>query len=314
MASMRVLQLAKEYGLSNKEMLEKVIELGIPAKSHASVLTEENVAKVREALGEASVDEKTGEPAERPLTKEEIEAREREAEEERARREAVEKERAAREAERAGRTGAAKPEKDEDETKQEAKPRKVAPETNPFENLENQIASEPERVKREAEEAAARSRAAAVAKDVAKKQAVEDALRNRSGKKAAAKPAEEPVEKPAEKPSKKQAPVSKPAKTNFDSLLSQIESEKKRIEEQTTAPSKPSKAEHPAQQGGKKGKKKQRNEQFVPELEAEADGEDRYAKMAVQVEKLQRDKVLADARAAVAAASTHEGEGRRKKR
>ena len=74
MASMRVLQLAKEYGLSNKEMLEKVIELGIPAKSHASVLTEENVAKVREALGEASVDEKTGEPAERPLTKEEIEA------------------------------------------------------------------------------------------------------------------------------------------------------------------------------------------------------------------------------------------------
>ena len=113
MASMRVLQLAKEYGLSNKEMLEKVIELGIPAKSHASVLTEENVAKVREALGEASVDEKTGEPAERPLTKEEIEAREREAEEERARREAVEKERAAREAERAGRTGAAKSEKDE---------------------------------------------------------------------------------------------------------------------------------------------------------------------------------------------------------
>ena len=152
MASMRVLQLAKEYGLSNKEMLEKVIELGIPAKSHASVLTEENVAKVREALGEASVDEKTGEPAERPLTKEEIEAREREAEEERARREAVEKERAAREAERAGRTGAAKSEKDEDETKQETKPRKVAPETNPFENLENQIASEQERVKREAKE------------------------------------------------------------------------------------------------------------------------------------------------------------------
>ncbi len=314
MASMRVLQLAKEYGLSNKEMLEKVIELGIPAKSHASVLTEENVAKVREALGEASVDEKTGEPAERPLTKEEIEAREREAEEERARREAVEKERAAREAERAGRTGAAKSEKDEGETKQETKPRKVAPETNPFENLENQIASEQERVKREAEEAAARSRAAAVAKDVAKKQAVEEALRNRNGKKSAAKPAEESVEKPAEKPSKKQAPVAKPAKTNFDSLLSQIESEKKRIEEQAATPSKPSKAERPVQQGGKKGKKKQRNEQFVPELEAEADGEDRYAKMAVQVEKLQRDKVLADARAAVAAASTHEGEGRRKKR
>ena len=36
--------------------------------------------------------------------------------------------------------------------------------------------------------------------------------------------------------------------------------------------------------------------------------------MAVQAEKLQRDKVLAEARAAVAAATTHEGEGRRKKR
>lgn len=35
--------------------------------------------------------------------------------------------------------------------------------------------------------------------------------------------------------------------------------------------------------------------------------------MAVQAEKLQRDKVLAEARAAVEAAS-HDGEGRRKKR
>ena len=53
----------------------------------------------------------------------------------------------------------------------------------------------------------------------------------------------------------------------------------------------------------------------MPELEQQAaQPEDRYAQMAVQAEKLQRDKVLAEARAAVAAASTHEGEGRRKKR
>ena len=51
MAGMRVLQLAKEYGLTNKEMLEKVVELGIPAKSHASPLSEEQVAQVRDALG-----------------------------------------------------------------------------------------------------------------------------------------------------------------------------------------------------------------------------------------------------------------------
>ena len=317
MASMRVLQLAKEYGFSNKEMLEKVQELGIPAKSHASVLTEDNVAKVREALGEVAVDEKTGEPAERPLTKEEIEAKEREAEEERARREAVEKERAAREAERAERTGGTKPAdvavEPAPETKQSEKP---AVEPSPFASLEDQIASERERVKREAEEAAARARAAALAKDVAKKQAVEEALRQRGSK----KPADKPVDEPVEKPSKKQAPATKSGKTNFDSLLSQIESEKKRIEEQATAPKKQAKSAQaqqqaaPAPQGGKKGRKKQRTEQFVPELEAKEETEDRYAKMAVQVEKLQRDKVLADARAAVAAASTHEGEGRRKKR
>ena len=65
---------------------------------------------------------------------------------------------------------------------------------------------------------------------------------------------------------------------------------------------------------GKKGKKGAH--QVVPELEAQqaAAPEDRYAQMAVQAEKLQRDKVLAEARAAVAAATTHEGEGRRKKR
>ena len=310
MASMRVLQLAKEYGLSNKEMLEKVVELGIPAKSHASVLTEENVAKVREALGEVASEGGDGGTAERPLTKEEIEQREREAEEERARREAVEKERAAREAERAERI-ASKP-ADEGASHEEAqkKPRIVA-ETNPFAGLENQIENERERVKREAEEAAARARAAAVAKDVAKKQAVEEALRNRTSKKGTAKPAQ--VQ--AEKPQKKQAPVAGGLKSNFDSLLSQIESEKKRIEEQAAEPAQKKPAQAAASnQGGKKGKKKQRSEQFVPELEGGADSEDRYAKMAVQVEKLQRDKVLADARAAVAAASTHEGEGRRKKR
>ena len=300
MAGMRVLQLAKEYGLSNKEMLEKVIELGIPAKSHASVLSEDNVAQVREALGDpAAAKGDDGKPAERPLTKEEKEAKEREAEEERARREAVEKERAAREAERAERVAAKVA--DDDVSVVEAvksKPRRVAPEKNPFAGLENQIESERERVAREAEEARARARAEARARDVAKKQAVEEAIRQRSGsKKVAAQPAEEPAPAP-----KRQAPASSSKRANFDSLLSQIEAEKKRIEEQKA---------QPAPQGKTK---KKRAEQFVPELEAEDAGEDRYAKMAVQVEKLQRDKVLADARAAVAAASTHEGEGRRKKR
>ena len=304
MAGMRVLQLAKEYGLSNKEMLEKVVELGIPAKSHASPLSEEQVAQVREALGDPSAADGGDEPAERPLTKEEQEAKEREAEEERARREAVEKERAAREAERAEREAAQGGEGGEDkDAPAKARPRRLAPEQNPFAGLESQIENERERARREEEEARARARAEATARAVAKKQAVEEALRQRGeGKKAGSAPVEEPPATP-----KKQAPTAAPASKAFDSLLSQIEAEQKRIEEQGVQPA--------TGKGKGKGKKKQeRGEQFVPELEQADTGEDRYAKMAAQAEKIQKNKVLADARAAVAAASTHEGEGRRKKR
>ncbi len=300
MAGMRVLQLAKEYGLSNKEMLEKVVELGISAKSHASPLSDDQVAIVREALGNPSAASDEGETTERPLTKEEQEAKEREVEEERARREAVEKERAARQAERAVRGVAPASSEPEEEKPAKQRPRRIVAEQNPFAGLENQIESERERVAREAEEARAREHAEEVARDVAKKQAVEEAIRQRTeGKKSESAPAETSEPEPA----KKKAPTSSSTRQNFDSLLSQIEAEKKRIEEQG-----------PKNETPRKNKKKSRNEQFVPELEQPEEGEDRYAKMAVQVEKLQRDKVLADARAAVAAASTHEGEGRRKKR
>ena len=294
MASMRVNQLAKEYGLSSKEMLDKLRELKIPAKSHASVLQEAYVDKIHKLLGEpaASKDEESDAP--KPLTEEEKEAEERKNEEERARREAVEKERAAREAEREARAvaNAAKP-----ETKTTHKPLEAP---SPFANLMQQIEDEKERARREAEEAAARARAEKIAKEVAKKQAVEAALRQRtSSKKTVAKVQEE-------EPPKKQAPTAAPkAASSFDSLLSQIEAEKKRIAEQANTAN-----EQPKQ---KQGKRKQRAEQVVPELEQQP-SEDRYAKMAVEVERLQRDKVLAEARAAVAAASSHEGEGRRKKR
>ena len=297
MPSMRVNQLAKEYGLSSKEMLEKLRELKIPAKSHASVLAEPYVDKARKALGEAvPAPAEDGESAPRVMTKDEQEALEREAEEERARREAVEQERARREEERAKRTAA----KEAEEQVDSEKPHRVQVEENPFAGLQDQIESERERVEREAAEARARARAAAIAKEVAKKQAVEEALRKRTSKKGGT------TSSAPEQHAKKQAPVASTTKaSSFGSLLDQIEAEKKRIEQQKQAA---------REEGGKEKKKHHRSEQIVPELEVEQAGEDRYAKMAVQVEKLQRDKVLADARAAVAAASSHEGEGRRKKR
>ena len=322
MASMRVHELAKEFDMTSKELLDKLHDMKIPAKSHASMLADAYVAKIRKNL-EPEIKQRAGQLEDeeaRKLAEERAEAERKKAEEERARREAVEQERAAREAERARREAA--------EASGEApaegeggggdKPTK-APVASPFESLASQIESEKERVAREAAEARARARAAKAAAEVAKKQAVEEALRQRNskGKKSTTQAAP-----------KKPAPVlgAKKAAGGFDSLLSQIEAEKQRIEAQKKqggnaqagrgAGAGAGASANAPRKGGKKGRGKAAGfEQVVPELEQQrATGEDRYAQMAVQAEKLQRDKVLAEARAAVAAATSHEGEGRRKKR
>ncbi len=300
MATMRVHELAKEFELSSKEMLEKLHQLDIAAKSHASVLTEEDVAKVRENL-DPEIKQRAGqldsEEAAELKAQQEAEAAKK-AEEEAARKAAMEKELAEREAARAERKGAKAAE--EAEAAPEP-PKKKAPPSPSFASLMDQIESEKQRTERERAEAQARARAERAAAEVAKKQAVEQALRERGRKPSKATAAA--TKAPAAAPTAAK-------KANFDSLLSQIEAEKQRIEAQ--------KASHPAAaDAGKaaKGKRGKRSQQVVPELESQGgEGGDRYAQMAVQAEKLQRDKVLAEARAAVAAATTHEGEGRRKKR
>ena len=332
MGSMRVQELAKEFNMSSKDLLDRIRDMKIPAKSHASILSDAHVDAIRKNL-EPAIKQRAGQlEAEEAaaLAAEQEKAEQEKAEAEAARRAAVEKELAEREAARAARGGdrveavAAEP---------EAKPAvKKAPVSSSFESLANQIEAEKQRVERERAEAQARKRAEKAAAEVAKKQAVEEALRSRGGKKAA--PAAQ-AEKPAA--NKGAAPVSTARKaSNFSSLLSQIESEKQRMEAQRNASAaepaqakkapagqgdaRPAKkgrnqqqAQQPQAQGGKKGKKNA--VQYVPELEIQTEvEEDRYAQMAVQAEKLQRDKVLAEARAAVAAASNHEGEGRRKKR
>ncbi len=105
MATMRVHELAKEFELSSKEMLEKLHQLDIAAKSHASVLTEEDVAKVRENL-DPEIKQRAGqldsEEAAELKAQQEAEAAKK-AEEEAARKAAMEKELAQREAARAER-------------------------------------------------------------------------------------------------------------------------------------------------------------------------------------------------------------------
>ena len=325
MPGMRVHELAKEFDMTSKELLDRLAEMKIPAKSHASILQDAYVQKVRKSL-EPEIKQRAGELEDeeaKKLAEKKAEEAQRKADEEAERRAAVEAEREAREAERARREAKQAAKQDNAKKEEESKNNKVS--NSPFESLASQIERERARVEREAAEARERKRAAARTAEVAKKQAVEEALHNR-GRKTAKQQA------PQHKQPPKAAPVS--AKSNFSSLLDQINNERERLEHQKQEQSSQKKNQrndhrnkdrqnvHNDQRsqdarGNKKNKKQRKGfEPSVPELEAQADtskGEDRYAQMAVQAEKLQRDKVLAEARAAVEAAS-HDGEGRRKKR
>ena len=314
MASMRVHELAKEFGMDSKDLLSRIQGMKIPAKSHASILSDANVEQIRKAiapeLGEkvaAKIDPKAAAAAKAEAEKK----AEEKAEVERARREAVERERALRDAERARRSrtapGAEHHEAPHAPQQHHKKPAPAPAASSGLSSLAKQIeeqkAAEAERRKK----AAAEARAAKLAAEVAKKKAVAEALANRGSKKSS-KAAPTPEQKP-----KKPAPTVA-TKSSFSSLLSQIEAENARISAEKEA------AKHqprgPKKHGNKQGQKGHAAHHFEPEVPelANAAGEDRYAQMAVQAEKLQRDKVLADARAAVAAANTGEGEGRRKKR
>ncbi|MFD0702703.1 translation initiation factor IF-2 N-terminal domain-containing protein, partial [Slackia equolifaciens] len=106
MASMRVHELAKEFGMDSKELLSRIQGMKIPAKSHASMLTDAHVEQIRKAIVPelsakvaAKIDPKAAEVAKAEAEKK----AEEKAEVERARREAVERERAQRDAERARR-------------------------------------------------------------------------------------------------------------------------------------------------------------------------------------------------------------------
>lgn len=311
MPGMRVHELAKEFNMTSKELLDRLAEMKIPAKSHASILQDAYVQKVRKSL-EPELKERAGELEDeeaKKLAEKKAEEAQRRAEEKAERRAAVDAEREAREAERARREAKAAAKKEKD-AKSDSGKRKIS--NSPFESLASQIERERARVEREAAEARERKRAAARAAEVAKKQAVEEALHNRSRKN----------NKHQQAPAKhvpKAAPVT--TKSNFSSLLDQINNERERLEHQKQEQAQAKKNQHANDRrnntNGKKGKKQHRKgfEPSVPELEQQVSSkpEDRYAQMAVQAEKLQRDKVLAEARAAVEAAS-HEGEGRRKKR
>ena len=71
MAKPRVHEVAKELGLSSKEVLAHLEQIGQPAKSHSSSIDEELAARVRSELGNGAA---PAEPAAAPEVKAPVEA------------------------------------------------------------------------------------------------------------------------------------------------------------------------------------------------------------------------------------------------
>ncbi|HJJ00170.1 MAG TPA: translation initiation factor IF-2 [Coriobacteriaceae bacterium] len=243
MAGMRVHELAKEFGMTSKELVERLKEMKIPVKNHASTLVDAYVDKIRKELGP------------------ELQKRTEEAQEDKGKDAAAEEQVSAEEEER---------KRLEEEHKQAAQAE----------------------IKRRQKEQKRREAAEAEAKAASQQEV------------------EEVVEEP--KPSKPSV---------FDGLLSQIAAESNRLTQEkkeadearaaaaAQASAEPAQADSPYREKGAKKKKKARQQ---VEVDSESE-DDRYRQMAQAVEQLQRDKVLEEARAAVAEAEK-QSTGRRKKR
>ena len=275
MAKTRVHDLAKEYGMSSKEMLEHLADMKIPAKSASSTLEDAYVSIVRKKLKpilearaaeieaeKKAAAEKAAEEARiaaEQAEKERLEAerrREKERAEEERRRAAEEAARKKAEAERIAAEKKAAEEAEKNRVKDTAP--KQAPS---FSSLLDQIAQQEKVLARQAEEAAA---AKAQAKGNGRRKKDDD--RSSRGPKRSGSPAPR---------------VGEPS-----------------------APVRDNGSDNSSDNGRRKGKRGRRGEDG---------GEDRYSRMAREAEAYNRSKVLEEARVAVEEAS-RESTGRRKKR
>ncbi|WP_321970845.1 translation initiation factor IF-2 [Paratractidigestivibacter sp.] len=278
MPKTRVNVLAKEYGMTSKEMLDHLADMKIPAKSASSTLEDAYVAMVRKKLKpilearaaeieaeKKAAAEKAAEEARiarEQAEKERLEAekrREAERAEEERRRAAEEAARKKAEEERLAAEKAAAEEAERNRVKD------TAPKSAPsFTSLLDQIAQQEKVLKQQAEEAAS-------AKAAAK------SGRGRKSDDRGAKHGGAPAPRGGA-----------PAQRGSESV----------------APARDNGSDAGAADGRRKGKKGRRGEEG---------GEDRYSRMAREAEAYNRSKVFEDARAAVEEAS-RESSGRRKKR
>ena len=167
MAKTRVHDLAKEYGMSSKEMLDHLKDMKIPAKSASSTLEDAYVSMVRKKLKPilearaaeieaAKAAEEAAKAEEARIAAEQAEAERIEAEKRRER-ERAEEERRRAAAEEARKKAEAEKAEAERKAKEEAERNRVrdnAPKSVPsFSSLLDQIAQQEEVLKRQAEEA-----------------------------------------------------------------------------------------------------------------------------------------------------------------
>jgi translation initiation factor IF-2 len=59
----RVYELAKESGLDNRDVLRRLDELGVDAKSHSSSITAGDAQRFRESLGKSEAERRAEEEA-----------------------------------------------------------------------------------------------------------------------------------------------------------------------------------------------------------------------------------------------------------
>ena len=288
MAKVRISSLAKEFGMTSKELMGHLEEMKIPAKSASSTLEDAFVSMVKKQLAPV-IEARAAE----------VEAAKR-AEEEAAR--AAEREAAAKE--EAERLAAEARREEERRLSQEAQAAAEAARA-AKEEVERRAKEEAEKAAREAELEAKRravpasdsgmrfrslldqiAEQEAVLKEKKAAEAAKPANESRSerGGRRGNRGANSSSDKGLETPTRSRRRSSAPAANMPDNF-----------------PPSPEKAG----KGGKKGRKGSAHDTH--------DGEDRYARMAREAEEYSREKVLADARAAVEEAS-RESSGRRKKR
>ncbi len=283
MAKVRVSTLAKEFGMTSKEMLGHLAEMKIPAKGASSALEDAYVSMVRKKLApilearaaEIEAEKRAEEEAAAEEAKRAAEEAERESIAAEARREEERKiSEAARAAEEAARAAAAeaeriareKAEAERREAELEAKRRAVpaSDSGSRFRSLLDQIAAQEEVLKEKKQESAK------------KEEAREDRRGNRDNNRRGGRRAPQKSEDAPARSSRRSSTPSMPAGMDFP---------------------------NPDKQG--KGKKQHKGHA--------AGEEDRYSRMAREAEEYSREKVLEEARAAVEEAS-RESTGRRKKR